>query len=179
MLILDTETTSLTAPSGAPLSQQPYVMELAVIKLDFQSLKEVARLEFMCSIPVPIPPEAVKITGITDADLAGKPPFIHYLARLQEFFLGQRTLVAHNLSYDRDCLYYELMRVGKVTNFPFPPRHVCTVEANLHIVGYRMKLGDLYKVATGGREHTEAHRAIGDTLALVEVVKWMRKEGRI
>jgi len=179
MLIIDTETTSLTAPSSAPLSSQPYIMEFAAVKLDDKTLKRKADLLFRCSVPIPVPADAQKITGIKDADLTGQPPFITHLSLLQEFFLGERTLVAHNLSFDRDCLLYELMRCGKVTVFPWPIHQVCTVEANMHIVGYRMTLSDLFKHATKGKEHREAHRAVADVDALVAIVEWMRKEGRI
>lgn len=176
MICFDTETTNLTSPEAAPLEQQPRVMELAAIILDDKTLKEQRRFEFLCDPRMPIPLESIKITGITNEMVKGKPPFVKFVPELTEFFLGQRIVAAHNLSFDLTVLRYELQRLGKVTAFPWPPTQLCTVEKTVALHGYRMKLGDLHLELTG-REHKDAHRAMADVEALCDVVRVLRKKG--
>ncbi len=173
MIILDTETTNLAAPEAAPIEQQPWVTEFAAIKVD-DKLKEVERLEFLCRPKVPIPAEAVQITGITNEMVKDKPPFSAFVPRLIDFFLGERCMVAHNMSYDATVLRHELNRLGRVTAFPWPPVQICTVEQTLSIKGFRINLGDLHLELTG-KPHKDAHRAMADVEALYRVVKELRK----
>lgn len=178
MLVFDTEATDLLAPEAAPIEQQPHLLELACIKLDDKTLKEVARLEFLVNPRVPIPEKCTEITGITAATVKGKPPFAAYFGALADFWLGERYVVAHNLSYDNGVLYWELKRLGKVTAFPWCPGTICTVEKSLPLHGHRMKLGDLHLELTK-KEHKDAHRAISDVEALVRIVRIMDKKGML
>ncbi len=106
----------------------------------------------------------------------GKPPFVYFLPDMIRFFIGQSTVVAHNLSFDITVLRHELHRLGRVTSFPWPPIQWCTVEKSISIKGHRMKLGDLYHELTG-KEHKDAHRAMADVEALVAVVRGLRNRG--
>lgn len=127
-----------------------------------------------------MPLEAVitKITGLTDADLKGKPKFITILAELQEIFHRARTMVAHNLPFDRSLLYFELQRIGRECQFPWPTRHICTVEASMSIKGHRLKLQELFEIATG-RPANQTHRAMGDVELLLDAVKYLRNKKMI
>lgn len=176
MIVLDNETTNLAAPEAAPLDQQPWVTEFAAIKLEDRKgkLVETARMEFMCRPKVPIPQEAIEITGITNEMVKDKPPFVAFVPALVDFFLGERTVVAHNMPYDITVLRYEMKRIGRVTSFPWPPVQICTVEKTMGIKGYRMNLGDLHLHLTG-KPHKDAHRAMADVEALVRVVQELRK----
>jgi DNA polymerase III epsilon subunit-like protein len=176
VIVIDNETTDLTAPEAAPIDQQPYITEFAGIKLDDKTLKETARHTFLCKPKVLIPPKAVEITGITNEMVAKCPPFVHFFPSLVDFFLGERIVVAHNLSYDIAVLYYELKRLQRVTLFPWPPKQICTVELTLSFKGYRMNLGDLHAELTG-KPHKDAHRAMADVEGLVDIVRALRKKG--
>lgn len=173
MIVWDTETTGLIAPEAAPIEQQPRMLEFAAIKLN-SKLEERGRLQFLINPhPVVVTPEISKYSNITQEMVANQPPFVARYAELCEFFGGQRVIVAHNLSFDIRVLYYELLRIGKVCAFPWPPRQLCTVEATVHLKGYRLKLGDLHQELTG-IEHSEGvHRAMGDTEALVRCLRVM------
>lgn len=174
-LLLDTETTKLTEVSAAPLDQQPRILELAAVKLD-DDLAEVGRVEFLVNPGGPLSEDTLKITRVPVDRLPSERPFASRVRELADFFLGAGTLVGHNLDYDRTVLLYELQRADVLTRFPWPPRHVCTVEASAHLRGYRLKLGDLHELATGAR-HAEAHRAMADVEALARVFRWLKKEG--
>ena len=56
----------------------------------------------------------IEITGITDADLAGKPGFDDPdVVDALLAFIGDATLVAHNAKFDRGFLNMELKRCGR------------------------------------------------------------------
>lgn len=175
MIIIDAETTSLTAPGAAPIAQQPYIMEFAAINVDDKTLKPVKELQFLCRPPVPIPKESVEITGITDKMLMGEKPFAWHFPTLVNQFLGERFVAAHNLAFDLSALKYELMRMDKLLAFPWPPTHICTVEKTLFLKGYRLNLSQLHELATG-KPHEGAHRAMADVQALLRIIQWMRKK---
>jgi DNA polymerase III epsilon subunit-like protein len=175
MIVFDTETTGLPKPISVPLADQPQIIEFAAIKLNDKTLKELDRLEFLVNPGLPLPAEIVKITRLTDDDLRDKPFFPSYYQRLVDFFFAERFMVAHNLAFDRNLLSYELMRMDKLIQFPWPPRHICTVEQSYHLKNHRLKLTDLHIIATG-KAFPEAHRAMHDVEALVRCVRWLRKE---
>ncbi len=171
MILFDTETTGLPQPGAVPLNQQPQIIEFAAIKVeDKPPFKIKTELSFLCKIVTPLPDIIIKITKLTDADLVKEKSFAAHYPELVEFFLGERFLVAHNVKFDIDLLRFELLRIGKLLQFPWPPNHICTVQSSLPIKGYRLKLGELYSIATG-KEHKETHRALPDVYALYEIVK--------
>lgn len=179
MIVFDTETTGLIGPDALPLSKQPKIIEFGAVKLDDKTLKEVAVIDFLCHPGHALSPEITKITGITDTDLEGKPPFQSHYQELAEFFLGERIVVAHNLMFDLGMLEMELRRMSKLLQFPWPFERRCTVELTTHLKGHRLKLADLYALAMKGAKPPVTHRAIEDVRTLVTAVRWMRKENLI
>ena len=179
MIIFDTETTGLINNPSAPLSAQPEIIEIAAVKLDDETLEQVGAYRTLIKPKqLPLPAIIVKITGITDNTLANERSFARVLPTLTDFFVGERTCVAHNCAYDIGMFSLELRRLDSMAKFPWPHRHICTVETNMDITGRRMKLGELYQHVTG-REIEGAHRAMNDVLALAEIVRWMRAGGKI
>lgn len=180
MIVFDTETTGLIKSRSLPLAQQPEIIEFCAIKLDNASLEEVGVLNFLVKPRVlPLPAEIIKITGITDDMLTEASSFARHLPHIQDFFLGESLLVAHNCAYDVDMLTLELRRLDRVTKFPWPYQHADTVEMNMDVKGYRLKLGDLYTIATDGKTLDGAHRAINDVRGLCEIVRWMRTQEKL
>jgi DNA polymerase-3 subunit alpha (Gram-positive type) len=175
MIIYDTETTGLVLPGLVPLKDQPQIIEFAGIKLDDDTLEEVERLDFLVQPGCQLPEEIVKITHITDEMLAGQKPFAAHYADLCSFFLGETTLVAHNLMFDLSLLRFELERIGKQFAFPYPYKQVCTVEASFSLYNKRLHLGELHLCATG-TNFKDAHRAMSDTEALVRCVRWLKEK---
>lgn len=168
MIIFDTETTGLITNSVIPGSRQPRIIQLFCLKLDDDNFAEIDSFNAPLINPcVPIEPEATKVHGVTDEMVKAKdvPTFEALYKPLAKFFLGEKELVAHNLAFDRDVLYYELLRLNKSLQFPWPPNHVCTVEQTEHIRGYRLKLGDLYEYLFN-EKFADAHNAEADVRAL-------------
>ena len=169
IIVFDTETTGLIENSAIPLVRQPSIIELCAIKLRFDPeagdfVEGADELWESLFHHGPLSDETTKITGITTQDVACAPKFASRIDDLAEFFLGARAMVGHNLSYDRDMLELELRRLGRHTSFPWPPRHICTVEESETITGFRLGLNDLHERLLGHR-FLEHHRAKPDTQA--------------
>ena len=178
MILFDTETTNLTGPKALDLAKQPHIIEFCAVKLDDKTLIEKAMIDFLIDPGVPVTPESERITGITNSMLKGKAPFVGQLEAISDFFLGERIIVAHNCAFDCELMEYELRRCGKLTQFPWPPVRVCTVEASFHIQNRRLSLGDLYKLATGN-DLVGAHKAIVDVRALAVCLRWLKDKKKI
>ena len=174
MIVFDLETTGLPKAEGSDLDMQPRIIEFGAIKVD-DDLEEVDRLEFFCNPGHELDPQIIKITNITDDMLKDKKPFIAHYKDLCEFFIGQREIVAHNLPFDRKVLRFELERVDKLTKFPWPIEHICTVEVGQQVWGKMRKLGDIYEELFGFKIEN-AHRSINDVKATIEILKWYKKE---
>lgn len=169
IILLDFETTGLTLPSSSDLELQPKIIEIGAIKVT-KSMNVVAELSELIDPKQEISAEITKITGIKPEQLKGKRHIEEIIPELAEFFLGASTLIAHNLAFDRDVLYFELLRCGWERRFPFPPSQICTVDSTMHIKGRRMKLTELYE-HTQGKPLAQTHRALDDVKALFECYK--------
>jgi DNA polymerase-3 subunit epsilon len=177
LIVFDLETTGLPKAEGSDLDMQPKIIEFGAIKLT-EELIEVDRLEFFCNPKHLLDPKITKITGITDDMLKDQKPFIAHLDRLNEFFLGTKRMFAHNLGFDRKILKFELERLDKVTSFPWPYEHTCTVEVGQRVWGKMRKLGDIYEELFE-EKITGAHRSINDVEATLRIIEWYAKEGHI
>ena len=178
MIVFDLETTGLPKAEGSDLDLQPKIIEFGAIKVTDSHFKEIDRIEFMCNPGHNLDPKIIKITGIKDEDLKDQKPFISHYKKLAEWFLGEKTFAAHNLPFDRKVLRYELERVDKLTKFPWPIEHICTVEVGQSVWGKMRKLGDIYEEIMG-KKIEGAHRSLNDVEATIEILKWYRKEGHI
>lgn len=189
-IVFDTETTGLIDNSAKPLKDQPHIIELCAVKIDLDNGAFYVhdddwpgdRDKLLAAAPVysslfyhpKLPEDTPKITGITQDMVNLAPQFPNELRKLQAFFLGATHLVGHNLSYDRDMLAIELKRLDMAEQFPWSPKHICTVEMTETLKGYRLGLNDLHEELTGAR-FNEHHRAEPDTRAtarcFVEIVR--------
>ena len=177
-IIMDTETTGLLMASIVDLDKQPKIIEFAAIKLDDNTLEELERIEFLVNPEEALPKEIIKITGINDFILKDSKPFSFHYEKLCNFFLGEKNLIAHNISFDMGMLKNDLARIGRLTQFPYPPRQICTVNQTLQIKGFRLNLGKLYQHCFG-EEMKEAHRAMLDVSNLAKCVIYLIKNETI
>ena len=177
IIIFDTETTGLLEPITVPLHKQPKMIEFAAIKLN-KELKEIDRLEFLINPGIPIPAHITKITNITNDMVKNAGTFVTYLDNLQDFFLGVREFVAHNLMFDHDILSFELQRLDRLTQFPWPFIRTCTIEQTFHLHGYRLNLAKLYHYCFQ-KNFENAHRAMADVEALTQCYIHLKNENII
>jgi DNA polymerase III epsilon subunit family exonuclease len=176
-IAIDTETTDLCKPDPCDLIHQPHMTEICAIKFN-KKFKVIDKFSSLINVPVPVPEHIVRVTGITDEMLEDAPTFYEIYPDLCEFFMGEDTLVGHNIGFDVNILDYELRRLNLQRNFPWPHNHLCTIELSFSINNKRMKLGDLYELATGEKLE-QAHRAENDVLATIACLKYLKKTGAV
>ena len=173
--IFDTETTGLCVPMANDLDKQPHIAEIYVMKViqkSNKSIEKIDELELLLKPPIELSKEITKITGITNKMVEKEPTFRKKYLEIAEFFTGVDRMVAHNMTYDRNLLLFELARIDKQLNFPWPIQHVCTVEKSMKIEQRRMSLINLHKELLG-YEFETAHRARNDVEALARVYEQM------
>ena len=108
---------------------------------------------------MPIPPEATAIHGITDADVADEFPFCRTARSLNDELLGGCDLCGFNIRrFDLHMLIAEFNRCD--IRFTLEGRRVLDMQNIFH----REEPRDLSAAARFylGREHEEAHTALGD-----------------
>jgi len=143
IIVWDTETTGLLAPSAAGVHYQPHLIDLYAIKLDM-NLNLIDTFSIRVRPPIQIPPEASKVNGITDDMVTDCLPFAAKYNDVAEFYLGSKVQVGHGLMFDKSVLHWELMRLGKSLNFPWAIQDVDTLEICSQQLGHRLNLTDLH-----------------------------------
>lgn len=149
LVFLDLETTGLSISDDR-------IIELAIIRLSPQGdvLERVRRF----NPGIPIPAEASAVHGIHDADVAGEAPFAARAKALHEL-LDPCDLAGFNIRrFDVPMLLAEFRRAG--IDFDARSRKLIDVQLIFH----HQEPRDLSAAARFylGREHKEAHTAIGD-----------------
>jgi len=170
MIFFDTETTGLIKNVALPLSRQPRIIEIGCIKEPAQTHPITMSHYFDTTFNpgVKLDPVITKITGLTDEDLKDSPKFYEQLPSLCDFFRGEEAMVAHNMPFDFQMLLFELKRESAEYKFPWPTKHIDTVElAKPFYNGRFMKLQKLYEDLVGPIKQT--HRAIDDAEMLMKV----------
>lgn len=117
----------------------------------------------------PIPPYITRLTGISDAMVAGAPTFREVAGELAAHLAG-RIFVAHNAAFDWGFLQAEFSRVSPGGIEAIVPMRLCTVRLARRILRHlpRRNLDSVcayYGIGNGAR-----HRAAGDALATGEVL---------
>lgn len=186
-LVFDTETTGLLLPSSAALNDQPRIIEFALREVICQYHEDTGEPKstsagkehvWLINPGQSLSAEITKITGLTDADLEGKPSFGEVLPEIINVFLGAHGLIAHNMPFDMGMLTNELKLLGREFAFPYPPKQLCTVSSSLHLKGHRMRMVELYEHCLG-KPLAQTHRALDDVNALVEILFSPEFEGAL
>ena len=102
-IAFDTETTGLDPASGR-------IVEIGAVKFDRCGV--IARYNVLINPEMPMPEEAGKVNGITDAMLKDKPVIADVFPDFFDF-IGTGVLVAHNAPFDINYVNAELKRAGK------------------------------------------------------------------
>lgn len=169
--IWDTETTGLPFHRNAELRQQPKIIEFAGLITDGENI--LFEEEFICNPGMQVEQIITDITGLTNEELEKHPPFSHFVPRVKGYFERAQGRIAHNLSFDKGLLGFDLARLKMslsdvawdIEGF----EEICTVEQCFHKYGKMMKLSDLYNLLVG--EYVQKHRALDDVKILFQVCK--------
>ena len=109
--ILDTETTGLRPTAR--------VCEIAVAVIDLVTGATVKRASMLLNPGVPIPPDATRVHGITDAMVESAPRFMEAWPRVVSFIATHcpgLDVIAHNAPFDRGVLCDDLERAGEMSD---------------------------------------------------------------
>ncbi len=158
LVILDLETTGVSIASDR-------IVEFSALKASPGGAEEWLTLRINPGIP--ISPEATRIHGITDADVANEPHFKDVARRIAAFFDGCDLAGFNAMKFDIPILCEEFLRVNVDFN---PARHrYVDVQVIFHKKEQRT-LGAAYKFYCQ-RELENAHSAQADTAATYEILK--------
>lgn len=164
-VVVDTETTGLEPDKSE-------IIEIAGLKIVKGEIADVFNL--LINIHQPLPPEIVKLTGISDEMLAEGEEKGTALRKFVSF-IGELPLIAHNVDFDLPFLNTHLERE---LGFSLANLAICTLKLSRRLVpglpSYRLaKVAEHYQVPT-----PITHRALGDVeithqiwLRLIEVLE--------
>jgi DNA polymerase-3 subunit epsilon len=149
LVFFDIETTGLDL-------KKDRIVELAFIKWTPQG--DVLERERRFNPGIPIPPEATAVHGITDADVANENPFCRTARSLADMLEGCDLAGFNVRRFDIPMLVAEFERCD--VDFHLEGRRVVDMQNIFH----RQEPRDLSAAARFylGREHEEAHTALGD-----------------
>jgi DNA polymerase-3 subunit epsilon len=134
--------------------------------------REVARDARLVNPGRSIPMNIQILTGISDAMVAGAPPFAALAAELHARLAG-KLLVAHNARFDHGFLREEFARVGIDLQVPV----LCTVRLSRRLYSHERRHNlDSVIARHGLRVDGARHRALGDAAVLADFVAAARAD---
>lgn len=164
-IVLDTETTGFDPKTGDRL------VEIGCIEIEdllatgrtFHRFVNPERL---------IPPDAIKVHGITDDKVKDAPKFHEVIDDLMEF-IGDAPLIAHNANFDRNFIDFEISRIGRTP--PPQDRWIDTLAlAQKRFPGMPNSLDALCKRYKISLVERTLHGALIDARLLAEVYLELR-----
>ena len=105
-IVLDTETTGFDPKSGDRL------IEVGCIEIE-DLLPTGRTFHSFVNPERPIPPDAIRVHGITDDKVRDAPKFHEVVGELMAF-IGDAPVIAHNAQFDRNFIDHECGRCGHV-----------------------------------------------------------------
>lgn len=160
IIVLDVETTGKDRA-------RDQVIELC-IQLGLDECAEFRTWRFKPSVP--INPEATKVHGITDADLAACPTFASSAPQVVALINAAEVIVGYNVAFDLDMLQAELQRAG-LPALDLAAKQVVDVLRLWHTVEPRTLAAAHQKFC--GPELTDAHQAAADVAGTARVLVGM------
>ncbi len=159
LVFFDVETTGLNVIRDR-------IVQLAMVKLQ-KNGQPPLELSMLINPGIPISEESMQIHGITPKDLANKPTFGQVAQKIWDF-IGASDLAGYNSNrFDVPMLMEEFARVGM--EFDVSKRRLIDVQR----IFYKMEprtLRAAYRLYCG-RELEDAHDALADVKATLEVFK--------
>jgi DNA polymerase-3 subunit epsilon len=142
------------------------IVSIAILRYEPGAEAAPRRIYYLVNPTVPIPAEATAIHGISDADVADAPTFADLAPVVQKDLEGCDLGGYNILGYDIDLLCSEFARAGM--EFKVSGRDILDVQ-RIYFKREPRTLSAALKFYCG-EDHAEAHDAMGDTIATVEVL---------
>jgi DNA polymerase III subunit epsilon len=158
LVIIDLETTGVSIATDR-------IVEISGLKVMPGGAQE--WLTMRLNPGIPISPEATRIHGITDADVANEPHFKDVAKRIAGFLEGCDLAGFNSMKFDIPILCEEFLRVNVDFN---PARHRYVDVQVIYHKKEQRTLGAAYKFYCD-RELENAHSAQADAAATYEILK--------
>lgn len=157
VLILDTETTGLDGDAE--------ICQVAIMTIGGRPV-----LDALVRPTRPIPPDAQRVHGISDADVAGAPTFVDLMPALRAI-LGGRTVLIYNVEYDTRLLVQSARACGlDLEAPPFGAEYLDAMIPYSAYIGEPGRYGGYRWQRLPGGDHS----AMGDCKATLKVLQEMR-----
>lgn len=173
LVIFDTETTGL-------IYSRDEIIEFAAVVLEKQDGKLCVTEEYDELITLSpgstIPPEIVKLTGITNEDVLSRGiPKTQLSADIARMLAGNTLILAYNAHFDLCFLFYLLLRNGDVSILKGKDKlDLLTTYKDRR--SYPHKLCNAIEAYGLTGKVVNSHRAVDDVLATVAVMQAMEDE---
>lgn len=184
--IFDTETSGLfdfAKPADAP--GQPRLASIAMLAADEHLNLIAATFVMVRPEGWTMPAEAQRINGLSQHLLeTNGVPVGEVLWRYAQEIERGAVMVAHNAQYDAKIMRGEMRRAGMPDLYTATPT-ICTMKALEPVLripkatgrGWKWpKLAEAVRQCLG-RDHANAHGALPDALACLDLLRWMKREG--
>ena len=139
---------------------------VAIALVRYEPIGTVEQVSYLLNPGIPIPEEATRIHGISDADVVGAPSFAEMAETLAEHFAGADLAGYNVLGFDIQMLMEEFARVNRP--FSLEGRRVLDAQR----IFFRNEPRDLSAALRYycGDSHDNSHDALGDVLATIRVL---------
>jgi len=173
IIVFDTETTGIPdwkTPSGG--DNQPHIVELAACRVNVEDRRVIDDFQFIVEPDGwEIPQEVADIHGITtERALEAGIPEAMVLEKFLAFW-GGRKRVAYNTTFDNRIIRIATKRFGDELTIASwkGGEYECAMLGSRRVMGGKQpKLSEAYQYFMG-REIEDAHSAMGDVLATIDV----------
>ena len=173
LFLFDTETTGLDYARDE-------IIEFSAVTLERKNGQVVVTEEYDELITLSpgtiVPPEIVKLTGITNEDIAQRGiPKLRVCQDIARMMAGNTLLLAYNAHFDLSFLFYLLLRSGDPTILKGKDKlDLYTTYKDRH--SYPHKLCNAIETYGLSGKVVNSHRAVDDVLATVAVMQAMEEE---
>jgi DNA polymerase III epsilon subunit-like protein len=182
-LFFDTETTGLPLKYKAPyteITNWPRIVQLSWLIADTEGTV-IKESDYIIKVDFPIPAEASRVHGITNAIAESKGTMItEVLTDLLTDLNRVNRLICHNVNFDLPIVQSELYRHKLEHRIALPT--FCTMQNSTDYCrlpgnrGYKWpRLEELYSICFG-KKLMNAHNAMADVRATYEVFYHLKRE---
>ncbi len=157
IIALDLETTWLD-------NKKDKIIEIALVKFDSDTFEIIEKFETLINPLIPIPEINSNITNIFDTDVKDAPIFDEKMIAKVEDFIWDFPILWHNTYFDRDFLISAWVDIQE--------NIVLDTFSLANIVFFEEKSLNLWTLCEKFKiDLKDAHRAMDDTLATIEIFK--------